>query len=756
MGNNTSGPSRSLVNSTRFAAIIALVVSLFGMTGSMLHVHIFPVIFSKEVVYHPIAAFALFLISLAMLLADAPRSRKLANLLSMGALLIATALAALQIIADSQWIGRLVANWEVISGGLQIPKVAVNSALFLIMAAASTYFYTLSGSPKSSYIALSLLGALVSAIGAAAIFGYLAELEVGYAWGFSYGMSLSEAIGAFVAGIGIICMFWSVALPALQSLRELLREITLFSTLLVLLVALCSGAFAVLPLYDQLQQLAKGEVSQLAERRADDILRYFSRINAEFPHQTDLLNAFQEPLGLIHALSASRLDDVDPGPSAVAMVLGAVRLDNSGARVAWLGREIPNEYLSLAPTATSKVSFYGPFQFSEAPVFIALKRKVNPIADRDLVDMLLVSGEFLGSVLTVREDDPSFVSLYLLERDEGTDRFFRFDRNVNQLVSFQTKSSRKINVGDQENMEDVAKGFLEPIPVSEHPSFLTYRGIPDTRYVVLAMGSGRDLYRSLNGRLVKSLALAIAFALFGALGTFRLVHKVVTQAEKIRQETNLARKSREELAKQSLREKEVLLQEIHHRVKNNLQVISSLLRLQARSSGSEELKNALRESENRIATIGVLHQLLYQSDNLAAVNLRTYIEQLCAGILKTFNAEKAVNFEFKGVDTEVELNVALPCGLLVTEILTNSVKHAFPEGKLGKVSASLGYLEPDMIELVLSDDGIGFEEAQIPVGKGALGSRLIKQLAEQLRATIERLQVQGTCYRILFPRSKAI
>jgi len=741
----------------RTVYIAGLICVALGISGIVEPRMSLPLEISQLPSYHPISGLCLAFLGCSLIFAQT-RYKLLSRALSFAALILCALLATFYIFDESEFLQSLLAIFPASSELLKPSHIAPNSLLFLLINASCIYFFTLSDKMKIDIIALSLLGALSVGIGAVALFGYLSGIEIGYAWGFSEGMPPREGLGAIISGVGVISLIWAAALPALRSFKEFLREITLFSTLLVLIVALLSTGFAVLPVYDSLRQLAKHEVSYVATERAEEFTRFYDKasatlidLSAKFNRALRLQNGAAEAMPSNQMQSASDSDDLE------FSLTGAVRINQDGELQSQFGEGVPQEYYSLAQQASpGKVTFYGPYQEQDKFFFVAARRTEGVSDKSGSVDLARFSAEFIKTALSLHPNDPTFISLYLLERGNGVDRVFRLDQATGSLISFETSSSSKINIDPNGQANSVNKGFVGPKLVAEHPFFLTYNGIPETSYVVLAAGEGRDLYRTLNFRLMKFLLLALGFALVGGLGTFLLVRKLTTQAEKIQQETESARRSREELAKQSLREKEVLLKEIHHRVKNNLQVISSLLRLQARSAISAELKTALRESENRIGTIALLHQLLYQSRDIVEISLRSYIEQLCSNILKTFEVGDKVSLDVCGEDTQVDLNVALPCGLLVTEIVTNSVKHAFPEGLKGSVRAELKLTQPDMIELLIGDDGIGFEESKVRRSRRSLGIRLIRQLISQLKASMEKLQSSGTTYRILFPRTKSI
>ena len=199
-----------------------------------------------------------------------------------------------------------------------------------------------------------------------------------------------------------------------------------------------------------------------------------------------------------------------------------------------------------------------------------------------------------------------------------------------------------------------------------------------------------------------------------------------------------------------LAEKEVLLRELHHRVKNNLQVVSSLIALQARRAGSSEVAAMFAETSGRVAAMALVHEKLQGAGDQAHVDLAGYAGELAAGILASLGADReriAVAVEGGGV--RLELERAVTAGLVLHELVTNAVKHAFPAGRRGRIIVRVGSVAGSN-EVVVADDGIG-EVVPRPEPVGALGWRLLPRLAAQLGGTLERVEGPGTGHRLRFP-----
>lgn len=214
------------------------------------------------------------------------------------------------------------------------------------------------------------------------------------------------------------------------------------------------------------------------------------------------------------------------------------------------------------------------------------------------------------------------------------------------------------------------------------------------------------------------------------------------------------RKVTEQALRASVDEKEALLREVHHRVKNNLQVITSLLRLQAARAEGSGAREVLAEMQARIRSMALLHETLHRSDNLARVDLAAYVESICRHMLRA-----AGRTETGGIQTILELQhvhvtaeQAAPCGLIANELLSNAMKHAFPAGRTGQIRVALRQAEADQrIVLEVSDDGVGLPENFAELREHSLGLQLVSDLSKQLDGTLHVAQGPGTMFTLSFP-----
>jgi len=208
----------------------------------------------------------------------------------------------------------------------------------------------------------------------------------------------------------------------------------------------------------------------------------------------------------------------------------------------------------------------------------------------------------------------------------------------------------------------------------------------------------------------------------------------------------------EQQIKSSLKEKESLLSEIHHRVKNNMQVITSLLRLQSAKIKDKKYAGMFKEAESRIRSMALIHEKLYQSKDFAIIDFNGYVKSLANHLIRSCPiGSNKIKLKREIEDISVGLNNAIPCGLIINELISNSLKHAFPTGEGGTIKITLRSMNEDEIELTVSDDGVGIPEEIDMKKTETMGLQLVNILAEnQLDGEIELDRDGGTSFRIRF------
>ncbi len=262
------------------------------------------------------------------------------------------------------------------------------------------------------------------------------------------------------------------------------------------------------------------------------------------------------------------------------------------------------------------------------------------------------------------------------------------------------------------------------------------------------------------GRVLQGESTNTEYRIFRPDGTIRWVcdraFPIYDESGKIYRIAGIAedisdRKFTEARIQAALREKEVLLKEIHHRVKNNMQVISSLLQLQSQYIEDEATLNLFEESQTRIHSMALIHEQLYQSENLDHIDLSSYVENLVANLYQSFGCgNTSIQFNLKIDPIYLNIETAIPCGLIINELVSNSLKYAFVSSLDGEISINFSEINCHQFHLTIQDNGRGFPADFDVENTETLGLRLVRMLAYQLDASIAIDSLCGTCYTLIF------
>jgi len=198
----------------------------------------------------------------------------------------------------------------------------------------------------------------------------------------------------------------------------------------------------------------------------------------------------------------------------------------------------------------------------------------------------------------------------------------------------------------------------------------------------------------------------------------------------------------------------MLLKEIHHRVKNNLMIISSLLNLQSRYIKDKESQEIFKESQNRAQSMALIHQRLYQSTDLKNIDFKEYITTLANDLYRTYVDDTSrVSLTLNIDECRIDINTAIPLGLILNELITNSMKHAFPGNEKGTINIDFKKNDDKYI-LIVSDDGVGFPEDLDYQKTDSLGLQLVNNLTDQISGELELDTTRGTTFKITFKENK--
>lgn len=214
------------------------------------------------------------------------------------------------------------------------------------------------------------------------------------------------------------------------------------------------------------------------------------------------------------------------------------------------------------------------------------------------------------------------------------------------------------------------------------------------------------------------------------------------------------RKKYEESLKSALREKEVLLSEIHHRVKNNLQIIDSLMGMQSEKVDNDQALAAFQESQNRVRSIAMIHQILYESHDFSKVEIKTVVRSLVDNLIQSYGFDSLqVNVNLDVGNVQLPIDKSVPLGLIVNELVSNTLKHAFPDKRKGEVNLTIRNIENDEILFAIEDSGVGINEGFDFEHSGTLGLSLVRALVDQLGGTLEIRRASPTRFEIVFPEN---
>jgi len=225
------------------------------------------------------------------------------------------------------------------------------------------------------------------------------------------------------------------------------------------------------------------------------------------------------------------------------------------------------------------------------------------------------------------------------------------------------------------------------------------------------------------------------------------IHRLIGVARDVTE-----RRRTEEQLRTWLREKDVLLKEIHHRVKNNLQLISSMLSLQAGRIRDPAVAAIFTESQSRLRAMALVHENLYRSRDLGSVRVAGHIEALCAYLYRSYSVDpEQIGLDLQIPDVMLDLDRSIRCGLIINELVSNAIKHAFPGGRTGRVSVRLDAMPDGCYSLVIQDDGVGLPRGLTPGNSESLGLQLVSDLSEQLGGILTVNREGGTTFTLRFP-----
>lgn len=285
-----------------------------------------------------------------------------------------------------------------------------------------------------------------------------------------------------------------------------------------------------------------------------------------------------------------------------------------------------------------------------------------------------------------------------------------------------------------------------------HNTSVTYSKLPPGKYSFKVKGASHDGYWNEN---ITSLKIEITppywktwwfYTLCGILliGVVAIVFNLKLKQVKL--------KEKNEYFKKQNNEKKAVIKEIHHRIKNNLQVVVSLLRMQSSKVKDEKVVDMFKETQKRILSMALLHEKMQQDDDLKGIDVQEYLKSLISGLVKSYAVEKEINLDININKIDIGMETLTPLGLIVNELITNSLKHAFANKDNGQITVKIKQHDQHSFEMLIGDDGAGFNSK---VTQSGLGTRLIEIFIKQLNGTATLLDQSGTMYKIIFQKNNS-
>jgi two-component sensor histidine kinase len=616
-------------------------------------------------------------------------------------------------------------------------RMAPNSALAFVLALFPIMWILVFKKLYSP--ALSLFGILATGIGAAALWGYVFQVETAYGWGVSNQMSFPTSVALIILGATSSWTVWNFHAAQPANLKSLWNAITVYSTAGAVVVAAISSGFTMLPFYEHIKESKYQDVKAVAANKME------------------ILNIFLHTVRHEAEKAALNISSRQGSDAALAsyFIKGYKVLSKEGKILTAGGIEIPDSFLKKTKdewNKAEKLSIETSFSLlekntiksDESNFWLVLPVKLQIGSDEGHA-LFLIGLDQLEQMLPIRRKSFSnAVTLYMIHRSfQGPNTLLKVSQKANGKSWYleKAKEDAEIKAFLSAN-EPLAKGDL----IDSQYYVASLVDSKDKKFQILSFAFVEKLYEDVNEQIFNFVLGAFLLALIQSVGTYFLVKKLAQRGIEVEEE----RSKHEKALGISLEEKEVLLKEVHHRVKNNLQVITSLLRLQSREAPDHMVSDMFMVSQNRIRSISLLHELLYQSDSLAEVSLKTYLKQLAEKLIEFYQAGDRITLVVEGTKTCIDLERAVPCGLLVNELITNSIKHGLPNGVVGKITLKVKE-ENNFVSLSIIDSGGGVANKESTKECSSLGFRLVEKLVQQIDGTVQITEDEGYNTMVKFP-----
>ncbi len=705
------------------------------------------------------AALCLLLSGIAMLFLNGVRRR--ATLILTSALFIVSLCKLLEWgVGFDSGLEQLLSSSQSYAERLSSRSMAFNTAFCFVLCAIGIYLLNLRNSTFNTCIGAMFIGLLLSAVAGLSLYGHLLDIETAYTWGSVSGMAFQTAVGLGLLGVGLAVRGWSCYFGRESDVLSLTRAIRVVAVVGVLLIALMSTMFGIVPLYDLLQTSARNHLYQVLSikvRTVEEFVRREQAIAQQSAADSGKRKLIESHLGnsIGQAQFGEEMKNVlNTTLKTSDHIVGVSVSVASSTEMLGVGREIPSNLISSdAPRWPTQdhleVTIAPPFELDGKMYFLTR----SPILDNDgraiATEYIMTSLDTLGELVIQDLGLGRSGKLYLGYSSENAVRVSEIKLQPSGYAELLppafdtvTPSNWKLLLAKSSFYDD-----KRHFPGAEIKVFVPVRNLD---WGLIASARSIEIDSLINGRFLRVVFAVGILSLIGAAFLYGIIRTLLIRLS-VADESVLA----------SLREKEMLLKEIHHRVKNNLQVINSIFNLQARRTDDERLLKVFRESKGRIQSISLLHETLYRSSDLSRIDVKVYLEELAGSLTESFDTGRDVQLAVRAEDVHLDIDKAISCGLIVNELVTNCFKHAFPTpipgGSLGNghgpgklVNIQVEHVGESELELMVQDNGIGLPD-EISVDRAqSLGLRLVNVLCSQLKGTLSISNISGTTYRIRF------
>ncbi|MCO6430401.1 MAG: sensor histidine kinase [Deltaproteobacteria bacterium] len=639
----------------------------------------------------------------------------------------------------------------------------LNSLLSILMLAAAQLILSYeggSGIRNSAALVLALVSLSVCLL---AVYGYMVGAEFAYWWPLSAPMAPNSALAQLSLGLGLITLTWIRFTSSSTRSSDIVLGIQMASGSVLFITVLLSSSLAMIPLYEAFLDRVYEEARKSVESKRTELSLFLSSIRT-VADSIGMRSYTDASLGIVDSAQGSLLLELEakalPGIKRVLFnptVPQQSSTDQDSAENAWKGASgtTDSRQLKLVVTASE---LNQPGLTAYATVYGARGESLGILAAE--IDLT-----FLQSLIS--QDVPSSTqqgSFYLLP--DTTDKRAKLlkvplskneapglavvDAGLSELLKALSPDPAQEQAPSRAILRRDLVSFLYPLPGSN--SYLAFasevspfRHLLNQRFI--------DVIIALVVLLV--LSTLFVFLLMRKLGNRMLFleNRVKHSLDVVAQELTLRRDAQSQIEK-SLEEKDILLKEIHHRVKNNLQVISSILNLQLRRTDKSEVATVLRDSADRIQSIALLHETLYRSANFKSINISNYMGELVKHLSESYSMRGRLAPHISSCGITLELDRAIPLGMILTELVTNSLKYGFSSQWQSSEQPSLRIdcgMRDDRFFMNYRDNGVGLPKNFVLEEMDSLGSKLITILVKQLKGEIRYSSANGAHFQVSFP-----